>query len=237
MINTELLLRYCEEFELPMTEEAAQKLDCYARLLVEWNEKVNLTAITQPDEIVVKHFIDSLLLFKAVDIPHGSSLIDVGTGAGFPSLPVKIIRDDIHLTLLDSLQKRLNFLHELCNTLGVKSSFSHARAEDGGQQKELREQFDFACARAVASLRLLSEYCLPYVKVGGGFLALKGGDPEEELAEGKNAISTMGGRVEDVKKFILPDDSRRTIILIRKISQTPPQFPRNSAKIAKKPII
>lgn len=237
MINTTYLLALCQQFQLPLNEEQAQQLDRYAQLLVEWNEKINLTAITEPNDIVVKHFVDSLLLTKAIDLPQGASLIDVGTGAGFPSVPVTVLRPDLNLTLLDSLNKRLVFLSELCKEIGVTATCVHARAEDGGKDKKHREKYDFACARAVASLRNLSEYCLPFVKVGGAFIALKGPDWKEELAEAKNAIGTMGGKVEKVEEFALPDESKRAILIIRKISQTPPQFPRTAAKMTKKPII
>ena len=237
MIDKQLLLDSCHDFEINLPESAPDKLDTYAQLLVEWNEKMNLTAITEPREIVLKHFVDSLLLLKAVELPEGASLIDVGTGAGFPSMPVKIVREDLKVTMLDSLQKRLTFLKEVNDQLGLDCTFIHSRAEDGGKQKTLREKFDFATARAVANLRDLAEYCLPYVKVGGYFVSLKGPDVEEEIKESKNAIATMGGKVEKVLQFTLPDESGRSIVLIKKISQTPPQFPRTAAKMAKKPII
>ncbi len=237
MIDKQLLLKGCEEFGINLPQAAPNKFDIYAQLLVEWNEKMNLTAITEPKEIVFKHFVDSLLLLKVVDIPQGATLIDVGTGAGFPSMPVKIAREDLRVTMLDSLQKRLTFLKEVNDSLELDCSFIHSRAEDGGKQKTLREKFDFATARAVANLRDLAEYCLPYVKVGGYFVSLKGPDVEEEIKESKNAIATMGGKLEKVEKFTLPDNSGRSIVLIKKISQTPPQFPRTAAKMAKKPII
>ena len=237
MIDKSYLLELANQFQIDLSETQAQQLDTYAQLLVEWNEKINLTAITEPNEIVIKHFIDSLLLTKAIELPQGASLIDVGTGAGFPSVPVKTVRTDIKLTLLDSLNKRLVFLQELCSGLNLDANYVHARAEDGGKDKKYREKYDFACARAVASLRNLSEYCLPFVKVGGYFIALKGPDWKEELDEARNAIGTMGGKFEAVSEFVLPDDSKRAILLIKKISQTPPQFPRTAAKIAKKPII
>lgn len=180
MIDTVRLMDLCREYGVPLTESQAQQLDLYGQMLVEWNEKINLTAITDPDGMTVKHFLDSLLLTKAIELPQGTSLIDVGTGAGFPSVPVKILRPDVNLTLLDSLNKRLVFLQELCQNLGLEVQYVHARAEDGGKDKKLREKYDFACARAVASLRNLCEYCLPFVKVGGAFIALKGPDWEEE---------------------------------------------------------
>ena len=174
MIDKQLLLQGCKQFEIELSTQAAEQLDTYAQLLVEWNGKMNLTAITDPQGIVFKHFVDSLLLLKAVELPQGSSLIDVGAGAGFPSMPVKIARPDLAVTMLDSLQKRLTFLEEVSRQLELDCTFIHARAEDGGREKKLRERFDFATARAVAHLRELAEYCLPYVKVGGYFVALKG---------------------------------------------------------------
>ena len=237
MIDKQLLLDSCEAFDIELPQTAPDKLDRYAQLLVEWNEKMNLTAITEPKDIVLKHFVDSLLLLKAVELPQGASLIDVGTGAGFPSMPVKIAREDLAVTMLDSLNKRLNFLREVNSSLELDCQFIHSRAEDGGRNKQLREQFDFATARAVANLRDLSEYCLPYVKKGGAFISLKGPDIEEEVESSKKAIAAMGGKVEKVLHFTLPDESGRSIIIIRKISQTPPRFPRTAAKMAKNPII
>ena len=237
MIDQQLLLDGCEAFGITLPQGAAEKLDRYAQLLVEWNQKMNLTAITEPREIVYKHCVDSLLLLKAIELPQGASLIDVGTGAGFPSMPLKIAREDLKVTLLDSLQKRLTFLQEVNVQLGLDCAFIHARAEDGGKDKKLREQFDFASARAVAHLRELVEYCLPYVKVGGYFISLKGPEVEQEIREAKNAVATMGGRVEQVLHFSLPDDSGRSIVLIKKISHTSPSFPRTAAKMAKKPIL
>lgn len=237
MIDKQLLLEGCRSFEIELPQQAPDQLDGYAQLLVEWNEKMNLTAITEPKEIVWKHFVDSLLLLKAAELPQDASLIDVGTGAGFPSMPVKIARPDLKVTMLDSLQKRLTFLQAVNDQLGLDCTFVHARAEDGGKQKHLREQFDFATARAVANLRDLAEYCLPYVKVGGYFISLKGPEVEEEVRESKNAIATMGGKLEQILHFTLPEDSGRSIIVIKKISHTPPQFPRTAAKMAKKPII
>jgi len=224
------------EYGIDLTEEQLDKLECYANTLVEWNEKINLTAITQPNEIATKHFLDSLLLLHAIELPQNASLIDVGTGAGFPSVPCKLVRSDINLTLLDSLNKRINFLNALCEALEVKSTNIHARAEEGGRKPGLREQFDVATARAVANLRELAEYCLPFVKVGGLFVALKGYEIDDELDTAKKAIKELGGKVLEVKKYILPDDSKRSIIVIKKISQTPAKYPRQSAKISKSPL-
>ena len=224
------------EFDLPQPEQLAERFDRYAELLVDWNEKINLTAITAPDDIVIKHFVDSLLLLKAYDVPQGAKMIDVGTGAGFPSVPVAMVRGDIRLTLMDSLNKRINFLTELSAELGVSAACVHARAEEFGNKAEFREQYDVACARAVAHLRELSEYCLPFVKVGGGFVALKSVGLEQELEEAKAAIGILGGKVEDICRFTLPDGAERAIAVIRKIRPTPKKFPRPYGKIKKNPL-
>ncbi len=221
---------------MELTDLQLEKLDRYAELLVEWNEKINLTAITEPDEIAVKHFLDSLLLLKSVEVSEGGQIIDVGTGAGFPSLPCALVRSDLKLTLLDSLNKRIIFLEEVTRELGREAACIHARAEEGGRNPALREKFDLATARAVASMRELSEYCLPFVKVGGIFAALKGYEIEEELNEAKAAIRLLGGEIQEVQKKILPDGSRRGIVLIQKISQTSTKYPRPSAKIKKNPL-
>ena len=224
------------EFDLPQPEQLAERFDRYAELLVDWNQKINLTAITAPDDIVIKHFVDSLLLLKAYDVPQGAKMIDVGTGAGFPSVPVAMVRVDIRLTLMDSLNKRINFLTELSAELGVSAACVHARAEEFGNKAEFREQYDVACARAVAHLRELSEYCLPFVKVGGGFVALKSVGLEQELEEAKAAIGILGGKVEDICRFTLPDGAERAIAVIRKIRPTPKKFPRPYGKIKKNPL-
>ena len=232
---------YCKEIMeaqgLTWSEPLLQQLDLYAKTLVEWNEKINLTAITDPAGIVLKHFVDSLLLTKAVEIPENSSLIDVGTGAGFPSVPVKLYRPDLQLTLLDSLNKRITFLEELCRILEIQAVCRHGRAEEVGKEPVFRENFDFATARAVTNLRDLSEYCLPFVKVGGCFAALKGYDVEDELKEAQFAISQMGGKVESVQKFDLGEEARRAIVLIRKVRPTPAKYPRPAAKMKKSPLV
>ena len=238
MINRDFLTDKLKEtsFELSQPEQLAERFDRYAEMLDDWNEKINLTAITAPDEIVIKHFVDSLLLLKAYDVPKGASMIDVGTGAGFPSVPVAMVRDDIRLTLMDSLNKRINFLKELSEALGVNAECVHARAEEFGNKPEYREQYDVACARAVAHLRELSEYCLPFVKVGGAFVALKSVGLEQELEEAKAAIDILGGKVERISRFTLPDGAERAIAVIRKIRPTPKKFPRPYGKIKKNPL-
>ena len=214
----------------------AEQFQTYMELLLEWNEKMNLTAITDPEGVTVKHFYDSLLLLKAVELPEGASLIDVGTGAGFPGIPVAIARPDVKWTLLDSLNKRLVFLAEVCRELGISAEIRHARAEEGGRQKELREQFDFATARAVAGMNVLSEYCVPFVKKGGAFVAMKGPDGEEELKQAACGIGTLGGKPEKAAHFTLPDGSQRCIIVVRKVRETPAAYPRHGSKISKKPL-
>ena len=224
----------CSEFSsfgIELDEEKYKKLDIYADFLVKYNENVNLTAITEPHEVLRKHFIDSVLLSKYVDIQQDSSLIDVGTGAGFPSVPLKILRPDIKLTLLDSLNKRIDFLKQLCDKLEIEAEFLHERAENVSKKTEYREKFNYSCARAVANMSLLSELCIPFVKVGGSFLAMKG--PSEDISLGKNAVEVLGGKIEKSVDYELFDESRR-IVVVKKISQTPPKYPRNSSQIKKK---
>lgn len=222
---------------ISLSAEQIQQLNRYAQLLVEWNQKMNLTAITDPEGILIKHFLDSILPFSLVPLPEGSSLIDVGTGAGFPSVPLLIWRPDLRVTLLDSLQKRLTFLEEVLAQCGLSAKLIHMRAEDGGRQPILREQFDAATARAVANLRELSEYCLPYVKPGGMFFSLKGGEIKEETENAQKAVSLLGGRIEQRLSYSLPDGSQRTLVCVKKISQTSTKFPRNAAKMAKVPLV
>lgn len=230
------LSQLCEQEGISLSEKQLGQFQRYMELLVEWNRKMNLTAITDPEGVTVKHFYDSLLLLKAVELPEGASLIDVGTGAGFPGIPVAIARPDVKLTLLDSLNKRLVFLAEVCRELGISAEIRHARAEEGGRQKELREQFDFATARAVAGMNVLSEYCVPFVKKGGAFVAMKGPDGEEELKQAACGIGTLGGKPEKAAHFTLPDGSQRCIIVVRKVRETPAAYPRHGAKISKKPL-
>ena len=237
MIDKRMLAEYAAALGLPLGEAELERFDRYAELLVEWNERMNLTAIIEPGEIVVKHFVDSLTLLRAFTPPVGATLVDVGTGAGFPSVPVKIVRPDLRVTLLDSLNKRLVFLRELSGALGQEENVCvHARAEEAGRQPGHREQYAFATARAVAHLRELSEYCLPLVRVGGMFAALKGGDVDMELEESRRAVELLGGKIDRIERLVLPDGSRRTIICVKKISQTSTKYPRPHAKMAKNPL-
>lgn len=210
----------------------------YNDLLVDWNEKVNLTAITDPQEVAVKHVIDSLACYDEAVFPAGCSVIDVGTGAGFPGLPLKIFRPDIRLTLLDSLNKRLIFLREVVERLGLSGvELVHARAEEAGRLKLHRECYRVATSRAVARLNALAELCLPLVAVGGYFIALKGAQYREELDEARRSIALLGGRVETVKPVRLPGlDDCRAVIYVRKAAQTPPAYPRRPGLPEKKPL-
>lgn len=232
----EKIVPLCEEFA-PLDTKQQEQLNMYGNLLVEWNEKINLTAITEPQEVVFKHFLDCLLFFKCSQVPQGAKIIDVGTGAGFPGLVLKIARPDIKLTLLDSLNKRITFLNEVIEKLGLEDVETiHARAEEGARKDALRESFDIATARAVAPMNVLSEYCLPFVKKGGQFIALKGPAAENETLNAKKAISLLGGEKPIVIKENIEEIGERVIVRVKKISQTSPKYPRNSAKISKQPL-
>lgn len=212
--------------------EKAKKLAELSEFMVEYNKNVNLTAITDFKEIVEKHFIDSILPFVSLKIAENSSFIDVGTGAGFPSLPLLIWRDDLKGTLCDSLQKRCVYLEKACEKLGIKAEIVHARAEELGRER--REKYDFATARAVSAMPVLTEFCLPFVRKDGLFIALKSVNEDAKSAE--NAIKTLGGRLEEVRDYALPSGDKRRIMLVKKISQTPTKYPRSFANISKKPL-
>lgn len=236
MINKEMLRQGASAYGVVLDDKALQRFDTYAEILTEWNSFMNLTAIKEPDEIVQKHFVDSLSLLSAVEIPKGASLIDVGTGAGFPGVPLLIARNDLKVTLLDSTNKRLEFIRAVLEGTGLSANVVHTRAEDAGKNKDFREKYDFATARAVSNLRDLSEYCIPFVKVGGYFVPMKSAKTDEEIQEAQKAIKTFGGKIEDIKSFELEGAGQRTVLLIKKISQTPTNYPRPSAKMAKFPI-
>lgn len=232
-----LLDKYLNETSLKFNEKQKEQLYLYMNLLIEWNEKINLTAITKPEEIILKHFIDSITISKY--IKSGSYICDIGTGAGFPGIPLKIAFPHLKVTLLDSLNKRLKFLNEVIEKLGLEGIETvHGRAEDGAKKPELREAFDLSVTRAVARVSVISEYCLPYVKTGGYFAAYKSGKAAEELEEGKKAIAVLGGKVEKTEEFLLPDsDMERTILLIKKVKNTPKKYPRKAGTPAKEPIV
>ena len=233
---TEYLHKIAAEAGFQLNEGQFAAFEKYAAMLVEWNGRMNLTAITEPEEIAVKHFLDSMMLLRYAELRQSARLIDVGTGAGFPAIPVKILREDLRVTLLDSLNKRVTFLQAVSEALGQDNACLHTRAEEGGRRPELRERFDCATARAVASLRVLAEYCLPYVRVGGVFAALKGPEIEAELAEAKPAIKALGGKIQAVETYELPGGQGRSIVLVQKISQISTKYPRYSTKIMKEPI-
>ena len=228
----EKLSKKCPE----LTEEMQQQLEDYMKLLLEWNEKINLTAITEEDEIILKHFVDSLTISKY--IKEGKSIVDVGTGAGFPGIPLKIARKDLKVTLVDSLNKRILFLNEVIEKLGLKEIETlHYRAEEFGQNKKYRESFDIATSRAVANLSTLVEYLLPLVKVGGICICMKGSEIKEELENSKKAIQILGGEIQEIEEFYLPEtDIKRTIVIVKKISSTPKKYPRKPGTPVKEPI-
>lgn len=236
MIDKNLLKKYLTEYNIEQSDEIIDNLDLFSDLLMEWNEKINLTAIKDPEGIAVKHLLDSLLIFAYEDFPDKAKIIDVGCGAGFPSLPMLISRNDLKMTFLDGTGKKLKFIDAVLNELNLNGATLHGRAEEESRKNVSRETYDYAVARAVAELRVLYEYTLPFVKVGGKFIAMKSKKSDEEIATAENALETLGGKLESVKSFSLPDGSERTIIIVKKISQTPTNYPRPSTKISKKPL-
>ncbi len=225
------IAKACEFMNISVSENVLNSLEIYAKELIDYNEKVNLTALTDKNDIAVKHFVDSMALLKYCDIPENAKLIDVGTGAGFPGMVLKICRKDINLTLLDATAKKLEFLRVLSENLNLNVDIAHARAEILAKNKDYRESYDFATARAVAKLISLSEYVLPYVKVGGTFACMKGPSPQQEIDEAQSHIKNLGGEIADVKYFELPGNLKRSIIIINKISETPKKYPRNNKLI------
>ncbi len=227
---------FCLYFEEEIDDNKIQKFYDYMNLLVEWNKKINLTAITEEKDIILKHFVDSLTVLKY--IKENKSIVDVGTGAGFPGIPLAIMNDSLKITLVDSLNKRINFLNEVCNKINLKNIKAiHARAEEFGQDNNYRESYDVAISRAVANLTVLAEYLLPLVKVGGKIICMKGPDIEEELKQAKSAIDILGGKFEKCDNFCLPkSDISRNIIIINKIKETPKKYPRKAGTPAKTPL-
>lgn len=230
------LIEKAKQIGVKVTEEQAQSFQTYMELLLEWNEKINLTAIKEPEEIVEKHFVDSLTLLSSCTVKQGARLIDVGTGAGFPGIPLKIVRPDIELTLLDSLNKRLNFLGEVCEALRLKSIRIHRRAEEAGLDKKMRESYDIVVARAVAPLNVLSEYCIPLVKMKGIFIAMKGPGAQEELSAAEQALELLGGTDVELIPITLPQAGERNLIVVQKKAFTPKGYPRHGGTISKHPL-
>lgn len=230
------MLEKSSKLNINLTVEQLNKFYKYMEMLITWNEKINLTAIIEPHEIILKHFIDSLTLDKY--LKNNENLVDVGTGAGFPGIPISIVRKDIKITLVDSLNKRLNFLNEVIKELKLENVETvHSRAEDLGQDIKYREKFDISTSRAVANLSTLSEYLIPLVKINGQAICMKAGDAQEEIKNAQNAIKTLGGQVNKIEEFCLPDsDINRTIIIIEKKCSTKKCYPRKAGIPSKEPI-
>ncbi len=235
--NIEKIVPLCSRFGVNLTEKQIKQLNLYGNLLLEWNEKINLTAITEPKEVLFKHFYDCILFLKNVDVPQNATLIDIGTGAGFPGMVLKIVRPDLEVTLLDSLNKRLVFLNEVIEKLELSGIETvHSRAEDGGKNPLYREKFQIATARAVASMPVLLEYCIPFTQKEGQFVAMKGPNALEELKECDNALKVLGAAKPQVFAEDLTEDMQRVFIICKKISQTPSKYPRKPKDISKQPL-
>ncbi len=228
----------CMDVGLSFNEETYNKFIEYKDMIKFWNEKINLTAIVDDEQIVKKHFIDCIKIFKFSPLKEAKSIIDIGTGAGFPGIPIKIMREEVDLVLLDSLNKRINFLNQVINKVNVKNVTTiHGRAEDFSRKPEYREKSDVAVSRAVANLAVLSELCIPYVKVGGYFVAMKGPSVEDELKEGKNAVATLGGKIEDIIKINIENsDLNHNLVIIKKVKETPRLYPRKAGTASKNPL-
>ncbi|MBE5968287.1 MAG: 16S rRNA (guanine(527)-N(7))-methyltransferase RsmG [Lachnospiraceae bacterium] len=226
-----------KSLDIELSEHQKQQFIHYYEILVEWNKVMNLTAITDFAEVLQKHFIDSLTIVKAIN-PKNTTIIDVGTGAGFPGIPIKIVFPETKIVLLDSLNKRIKFLNEVIEKLGLKEiSTIHGRAEDYGKNPEYREKFDLCVSRAVANLSSLSEYCIPFVKKGGCFVSYKSEKASDEMKSAQNAIKLLGAKIENVTEFNLPDSTMdRTLISIKKMAATPKKYPRTAGKPSKEPL-
>lgn len=239
-MNPEIFAEELANYGFKLSSKQKEQFATYYNKLIEFNKKVNLTRITDKNEVYLKHFFDSITpLLEFSDLFKGEkSLCDVGARAGFPSLPIKILCPDLSITIVDSLGKRLKFLDELVSDLSLdKVTLVHSRAEDAGQNKNLREKFDLVTGRAVARMSVLSEYCLPLAKVDGYLVALKGPKAQDELAEAKNAIEVLGGSVKEVKELTLPDtDDERTLIVVKKVKATPKKYPRQAGTPSRKPL-
>ncbi len=239
MNNEEILINGCKLYNIDISKEQINMLLKYMDMLKEWNKKVNLTSIVDDEGIIKKHFLDSISIFNTELIKDNISLVDVGTGAGFPGIPIKIINPTVKVTLIDSLKKRVNFLKEVICELKLKGiNAVHGRCEDFANQKDYREQYDIATARAVASLPVLCEYCLPYVKIGGSFIAMKGPSVIEELDVSGNAVKVMGGELKEViDTNIYGEDLNHKLVVVKKKKLSPIKYPRKAGKIEKNPII
>ncbi|TJX13662.1 16S rRNA (guanine(527)-N(7))-methyltransferase RsmG [Tissierella creatinini] len=238
MLNMDVLEKGSLELGIELKEEKLNKFSRYKDLLKEWNEKINITTITDDIEIDQKHFLDSITPFTTGLFNGNKRVIDIGTGGGFPGVPLKIVNEDLQVTLLDSLNKRIIFLNEVIKELNLKDIEAvHGRAEELARMEDYREKFEICISRAVASLDTLSEYCIPFVRVGGHFISMKGPDVEEELRISKNAISTLGGKLAEIKKVTIPGtDITHSLIIIEKIKQSSTKYPRGGGKPRKNPL-
>lgn len=238
MSNVEILKNGIEDFGIEASDKMLADFQKYKELLVEWNQKMNLTGIEDEKEVFIKHFLDSVSAVTKGYIKNGMSLIDVGTGAGFPGMPLRICLPELKVTLLDSLNKRINFLNLVVRELGLKNVKTiHSRAEDGARKPELREKFDVATSRAVANMAVLSEFCMPYVKKGGYFVALKGPAIDEELENGSNAIKILGGELQGIIEISIEEtDLKHNIVEVKKVKNCPKTYPRKAGTVNKKPL-
>nr|WP_143160589.1 16S rRNA (guanine(527)-N(7))-methyltransferase RsmG [Clostridium grantii] len=238
MINYNVLKEACNDIGVEFTDEIFEKFDLYKDLLKEWNEKVNLTAILDDEEIFKKHFVDSIKIFNFKPLMEAKTLIDIGTGGGFPGIPIKIIKSDIKVTLLDSLNKRITVLNDVVSKLKLKDvELVHGRAEEYLNEKKLRDSFDIVTSRAVANLTTLCELCIPYVKVGGYFVSLKGPNAEEELDQSRNAIGTLGGKFVKIIPIKIEDSElHHNLVIIKKVKESEKKYPRKWKQITGKPI-
>lgn len=237
--SIKLLVNELKSFELDISEYQIEQFIKYYEIMIEKNKVMNLTSITEINEVIKKHFVDSLSLVKAVDENNFKKMIDVGTGAGFPGIPIKIMFPKMKTTLVDSLNKRIEFLNEVINKINLEGVTTiHGRAEDIARQKIHREEYDLCVSRAVANLAALSEYCLPFIKIGGSFICYKAGNCQEEISNAERAISILGGKIEDVIEFKLPDsDISRTIVVINKIKSIPNKYPRKAGTPTREPLV
>ena len=235
---SEMLKNRMDRLQIETNENMLEQFDLFYHLLVEWNKVMNLTGITEYEEVVEKHFADSLSLARFLDLNKIHTVIDVGTGAGFPGIPLKIAFPHLKVVLLDSLNKRINFLNEVIAKLDLREIHTiHGRAEEYARKPEYREQFDLCVSRAVANLSVLSEYCIPYIRIGGIFIPYKSGDIDEEVAVSRKAVDILGGQIDHVEKFQLPDtDIHRSFVFINKIKNTQKKYPRKAGTPAKEPL-
>lgn len=236
--NLEKFKNGLQQLHIALSEKQMEQFLQYYELLVEKNKVMNLTAITEFDEVVEKHFLDSVSLTKQMDLHQPLKVLDLGTGAGFPGIPLKIVFPELEITLMDSLNKRVLFLQDVISSLQLENIEAvHGRAEEAARNKKYRESFDLCVSRAVANISTLSEYCLPFVKVGGSFISYKSSTIEDELKDGKKGIAILGGKVKDVYKFTLPDSElQRSFVIIEKEKKTPKAYPRKAGTPSKEPL-